>query len=122
MRPTWHRKTRHKMDDAMEGQVALGMRNITAILSCLLSRLLRSFPSIGFLCLSYEVRSRSQNQQKKNSQSHQKNMNRNRRCRLDVDFKESGGQSLHSWIMIKNGGNFLDLNAKALFQKFFFKK
>lgn len=94
------------MDDAMEGQVALGMRNITAILSSLLSRLLRSFPSIGSLGSSYEVWSRSQ--------SHQKNMNRKGRCRLEVDFKESGGQSLHSWITIKNGGNFLDLNAKAL--------
>ena len=114
MRPTRHRKTRHKMDDAMEGQVALGMRNITAILSSLLSCLLRSFPSIGSLGSSYEVWSRSQNQQKKNSQSHQKNMSRKGRCRLEVDFKESGGQSLHSWITIKNGGNFLDLNAKAL--------
>lgn len=102
------------MDDAMEGQVALGMRNIAAILSSLLSCLLRSFPSIGFLCSSYEVWSRSQNQQKKNSQRHEKNMNRKGRRTLDVDFKESGGQSFHSWIMIKNGGNFLDLNAKAL--------
>ena len=54
MRPTWHRKTRHKMDDAMESQVALGMRNIAAILSSLLSRLQRSCPSIGFFCSSYE--------------------------------------------------------------------
>ena len=38
----------------------------------------------------------------KNSQSHDKNMKRKGRCRLDVDFKESGGQSLHSWIMMKN--------------------
>ena len=105
------------MDDVMEGQVALGMRNIAAILSGLLSRLLRSFPSIGFLCSSYEVRSRSQNQQKKNSQSHKKNMNRKGRCILDVDFKESGGQSLHSWIMIKNGGNFLDLNCKSFVEE-----
>ena len=55
MCPTWHRKTGHKMDDAMEGLVALGMRNTAAILSKVLSRLLRSFPSIGFSGTSNEV-------------------------------------------------------------------
>ena len=89
------------MDDAMEGQVALGMSNITAILSSLLSRLLRSFPSLLVSC-AVAMNFRQEAKTNKNSQSHEKNMNRKGRCRLDVDFKESGGQSLHSWIMMKN--------------------